>query len=142
MAYQTVADRGLFAHGFAMLGFPTETDADVKATLQVACNSRLHTAAFLTVIPYPGKELPVYVAQDAPDKLKGLVLVGGGLHQEPDQSVGAGRRGAVRLSASGLAPVLPESRPPGAHCARLSESMISPILYAYVFASCHRGTFR
>ena len=48
-------NRGVFAHGFAMLGFPTETEEDMKATLEVACNSRLHTAAFFTVIPFPAR---------------------------------------------------------------------------------------
>ena len=65
-------DRGVFAHGFAMLGFPTETEEDMKATLEVACNSRLHTAAFFTVVPYPGTELYTYVAKHTPEKLKGF----------------------------------------------------------------------
>jgi anaerobic magnesium-protoporphyrin IX monomethyl ester cyclase len=64
-------DRGVFAHGFAMLGFPTETEEDMQATLDVACDSRLHTAAFFTVVPYEGTELYDYVAKHAPDKLKG-----------------------------------------------------------------------
>jgi radical SAM superfamily enzyme YgiQ (UPF0313 family) len=65
-------DRGVFAHGTTMLGFPTETEEDMKATLEVACNSRLHTAAFFTAIPYPGTELYAYVAKHAPDKLRGF----------------------------------------------------------------------
>ena len=65
-------DRGVFAHGFAMLGFPTETEQDMKATLDVACNSRLHTATFFTVVPFPNTELYAYVAKHAPDKLKGV----------------------------------------------------------------------
>ncbi len=65
-------DRGVFAHGFTMLGFPTETEEDMQATLDVACNSRLHTAGFFSVIPYPGTELYAYVAKNAPDKLKGF----------------------------------------------------------------------
>ena len=65
-------DRGVFAHGFTMLGFPTETEEDMQATLDVACNSRLHTATFFTVIPFPNTELYAYVAKHAPDKLKGV----------------------------------------------------------------------
>jgi anaerobic magnesium-protoporphyrin IX monomethyl ester cyclase len=65
-------DRGVYAHGFMMLGFPTETEEDMKATLDVACNSRLHGAGFFSVIPYPDTELYAYVAKHAPDKLKGL----------------------------------------------------------------------
>ncbi len=65
-------DRGVFAHGFTMLGFPTETEADMQATLDVACNSRLHTATFLTVILFPNTDLYGYLAKNAPDKLKGF----------------------------------------------------------------------
>jgi anaerobic magnesium-protoporphyrin IX monomethyl ester cyclase len=65
-------DRGVFAHGFAMLGFPTETKEDMQATLEVACNSRLHTASFFTVIPFPNTELYAYVAKNEPAKLKGV----------------------------------------------------------------------
>ena len=65
-------DRGVFAHGFTMLGFPTETEEDMQATLDVACNSRLHTATFFTVVPFPGTELYDYVAEHAPEKLKGI----------------------------------------------------------------------
>jgi radical SAM superfamily enzyme YgiQ (UPF0313 family) len=65
-------DRGVFAHGFTMLGFPTETAEDMKATLEVACNSRLHTATFFTVVPFPNTELYAYVAKNAPDKLRGV----------------------------------------------------------------------
>jgi hypothetical protein len=44
----------------------------MQATLDVACNSRLHTASFFTVIPFPNTELYAYVAKNAPDKLKGV----------------------------------------------------------------------
>jgi radical SAM superfamily enzyme YgiQ (UPF0313 family) len=69
---QWATDRGVFAHGFTMLGFPTETEEDMQATLDVACNSRLHTATFFTVIPFPNTELHAYVATNAPDRLKGI----------------------------------------------------------------------
>jgi radical SAM superfamily enzyme YgiQ (UPF0313 family) len=65
-------DRGVYAHGFMMLGFPTETEEDMQATLDVACSSRLHGAGFFSVIPYPDTELYAYVAKHAPDKLKDL----------------------------------------------------------------------
>jgi anaerobic magnesium-protoporphyrin IX monomethyl ester cyclase len=65
-------DRGVFAHGFTMLGFPTETEEDMKATLDVTCNSRLHTSTFFTVIPFPNTELYAYVAKNAPDRLEGI----------------------------------------------------------------------
>jgi radical SAM superfamily enzyme YgiQ (UPF0313 family) len=65
-------DRGVFAHGFAMLGFPTETEEEMEMTLEVACNSRLHSASFFTVIPFPGTELYASVKEISPDKLKDI----------------------------------------------------------------------
>jgi anaerobic magnesium-protoporphyrin IX monomethyl ester cyclase len=65
-------DRGVYAHGFAMLGFPTETEEEMEMTLEVACNSRLHSASFFTVVPFPGTELYATVEKTAPDKLKNI----------------------------------------------------------------------
>jgi anaerobic magnesium-protoporphyrin IX monomethyl ester cyclase len=69
-AVQWATDRGVFSHGYTMLGFPTETEEDMQATLDVVCNSRLHTAVFFAVIPYPNTDLYAYLAKNAPDKLK------------------------------------------------------------------------
>jgi len=66
-------DRGVFAHGFTMLGFPTETEEELRMTLDVACESRLHTATFFTVIPYPNTELYRMVEATAPEKLTRVV---------------------------------------------------------------------
>ncbi len=65
-------DRGVYAHGFVLLGFPTETEEDMRASLDVICNSRLHGATFYSLIPYPGTDLYAYVAKHTPDKLKRL----------------------------------------------------------------------
>ena len=65
-------DRGVYAHGFAMLGFPTETEEEMEMTLEVACNSRLHSASFFTVVPFPGTELYATVQETTPDKLKDI----------------------------------------------------------------------
>jgi radical SAM superfamily enzyme YgiQ (UPF0313 family) len=48
---------GVFGNGFAMLGFPTETEAEMRMTIDVMCNSRMNTAQFFTVTPFPGTEL-------------------------------------------------------------------------------------
>jgi len=63
---------GVFANGFAMLGFPTETEEDLKQTLDVACNSKLHTASFFTVMPFPNTRLYDEVMRTHPEKLVGL----------------------------------------------------------------------
>ncbi len=54
---------GLLAHGFFMLGFPGETRDEVRATIDWALASKLHTAAFFLVCPFEGTALSdAYVA--------------------------------------------------------------------------------
>ncbi len=48
---------GILSHGFFMLGFPTETREEVMATIEWACASKLHTAAFYLVCPFEGTPL-------------------------------------------------------------------------------------
>lgn len=65
-------DRGVYANGFAMLGFPTETAADMEMTVQAACESTLHTASFFTVTPFPGTELYDVAMRTKPHELMKL----------------------------------------------------------------------
>ena len=51
------ADAGMFIRGFFMLGFPTETEKELKATIDFACKSRIHEALFFIVNPFGGTEL-------------------------------------------------------------------------------------
>ncbi len=48
---------GIFIHGFFMLGFPGETEAQIRDTINFACRSRLHTAGFALLSPFPGTEV-------------------------------------------------------------------------------------
>ncbi len=64
--------KGVFANGFAMLGFPTETEEDLQRTLDVASDSKLHTASFFTVMPFPNTRLYDVVMQETPEKLAGI----------------------------------------------------------------------
>ncbi|HOO56862.1 MAG TPA: radical SAM protein [bacterium] len=48
---------GIFCNGFFMAGFPTETEPELKSTLNFAVKSPLDTAHFLKVTPYEGTEL-------------------------------------------------------------------------------------
>ncbi len=43
---------GIFCQGFFMLGFPTETRAELRATIDFACRSELHAAVFLVVTAF------------------------------------------------------------------------------------------
>jgi radical SAM superfamily enzyme YgiQ (UPF0313 family) len=48
---------GMFVRGFFMLGFPTETEQELKATINFACKSKLHDTRFFLVNPFGGTEL-------------------------------------------------------------------------------------
>lgn len=66
---ERAVDHGVFSNGFAMLGFPTETKEDMQMTLDVACNSPLHTASFFTVTPFPNTELYNTAMTNCPEQL-------------------------------------------------------------------------
>jgi len=68
-AVEMAVKRGVFAYGFQMFGFPTETLEEARQTIDVACESRLHAALFYRVMPYPNTELYNIVKRDRPDKL-------------------------------------------------------------------------
>ena len=58
--------RGMSTTGFFMVGFPTETVEELKATVNFALTSKLTIAAFYTVIPQPGTPLyPIAEAENA-----------------------------------------------------------------------------
>ncbi len=48
---------GFFLGGFFIMGFPDETEAEVWETIRFACRSRLHTANFFILTPFPNTEL-------------------------------------------------------------------------------------
>jgi len=51
------AKQGVMVHGAFMLGFPSETEEEMQATIDWAADSAFHTAAFFRVIPFKGTEL-------------------------------------------------------------------------------------
>jgi radical SAM superfamily enzyme YgiQ (UPF0313 family) len=51
------AARKIFTFGYFMLGFPTETEAEVKETINYAMKSELHAASFFYLNPFPNTEL-------------------------------------------------------------------------------------
>ncbi len=50
-------NEGMFLRGFFMLGFPTETEEEIKATIDFACKSKIHEVLFFLVNPFGGTEL-------------------------------------------------------------------------------------
>lgn len=54
---------GMYVRGFFMLGFPSETEEEIKATIDFACKSKMHGALFFLVNPFGGTELSKQVEQ-------------------------------------------------------------------------------
>jgi len=66
----------IMADGFFMVGFPGETREEIEMTLDYALNSRMHSANFWFVTPFPGTELhkqAVEMGLDVPDLAEGLL---------------------------------------------------------------------
>ena len=55
-----------------MLGFPTETEEEMKQTIDVTCGSAPHTVSFFTVTPFPNTPLYDFVMKTHPEKLAGI----------------------------------------------------------------------
>ncbi len=67
------ASLGVVCNGFAMMGFPTETEEDLRMTIDVTCGSRLHTVSFFTTTPFPNTEMYRLAQEKFPERLQGLV---------------------------------------------------------------------
>jgi anaerobic magnesium-protoporphyrin IX monomethyl ester cyclase len=52
-----VSKRGMIATGYFIMGFPTETEQDIKMTIDFAKSSRLNVASFFYLNPFPGTEV-------------------------------------------------------------------------------------
>lgn len=64
------ASLGVLSNGFAMMGFPTETEADLEMTIDVTCRSRLHTVSYFTTTPFPNTEMYRLAEKQFPDRLR------------------------------------------------------------------------
>lgn len=68
-ALEITASKRVYTNGFLMLGFPTETEAEMEETIRIATDSPLHTASFFTVTPFPNTGLYEYAKTHFPEKL-------------------------------------------------------------------------
>lgn len=98
-----VAKRRIFIHSNFMLGFPTETEEELRMTIDMACQADFHTASFFIVTPYPGTELYDIVKKDHPEKLdkidfsmRNSVTVRTNLTDLPDEVLYGYQRQAAR----------------------------------------------
>ena len=69
-AINAAEDRGITVGGFFMLGFPTESVEEMKATIDFALKSKLSYASFFTVTPQPETPLYPLAEQESPDALR------------------------------------------------------------------------
>ncbi len=63
------ASLGIVANGFAMMGFPTETEEDLRMTIDVTCRSKLHTVSYFTTTPFPNTEMYRMAEEKFPERL-------------------------------------------------------------------------
>lgn len=61
--------RGVYGQGFAMMGFPGETEEDLQMTVDAACSSKLHTLSVFIATPYPNTPLHEYAQKHNPEAL-------------------------------------------------------------------------
>jgi len=74
-AVEASVARRIFTNAFCMLGFPTETEDEMRQTIRVACDAAFHTGSFFSVTPYPNTLLYEQVKASHPDRLAGLDYV-------------------------------------------------------------------
>jgi anaerobic magnesium-protoporphyrin IX monomethyl ester cyclase len=67
-----LVSKRIFTFGFVMMGFPTETEEDLKQTLEVTCRSKLHTATIFTLTPFPGTRIYDIISKNNAEKLKNI----------------------------------------------------------------------
>ncbi len=83
-AIEKTAEAGIITRGFFMLGFPTETEAELRRTAEYAKASALTGATFFTVVYFPGTRLydmaraMGYFQDDGYDVRRDYVQVGEG----------------------------------------------------------------
>ncbi len=51
------AKQGISTGGFFMLGFPDETEEEMRMTIDFALKSKFHTASFFILTPFPGTKM-------------------------------------------------------------------------------------
>ncbi|MBX7166443.1 MAG: B12-binding domain-containing radical SAM protein [Pirellulales bacterium] len=70
-----MAQRGVVVKGFFMIGFPTETVDEIKATINWAIDSQLTHAGFFQVVPQPGTPLYEQAKRENETALEKMILL-------------------------------------------------------------------
>jgi len=61
------AAEGIYTNGFFMLGFPSETEAEVRSTVDFACSTKLHSMSAYIFVPFPNSEIYDEIAASKPN---------------------------------------------------------------------------
>ncbi|MEQ9379365.1 MAG: radical SAM protein [Pirellulales bacterium] len=69
-AVKWMTERDILVKGFFMIGFPTETLDEIKATIDFACKSDLTFAGFFHVVPQPGTPIHEWAKKENPAALE------------------------------------------------------------------------
>lgn len=67
-----MSSKRIFTQGFMMMGFPTETEEDLKQTLEVSCQSRLHVSTVFILTPFPNTKVYDIVMKNNPEKIRNI----------------------------------------------------------------------
>jgi radical SAM superfamily enzyme YgiQ (UPF0313 family) len=73
--------RRVFTSGFFMMGFPSETEEELRGTIDFALGSKLHAAYFFVVTPFAGTEMHAQVVDER--GIGAADLVGSGFFFRP-----------------------------------------------------------
>ena len=79
--------RNVFTAGFFMVGFPSETEEELRGTIGFALRSKLHAAYFFVVTPFAGTEMHAEVVDER--GLAAADLVGSGFFFRPRNNLSA-----------------------------------------------------
>lgn len=94
------ADSGIMTCGFFMQGFPTETEAEMRQTVEYAKASRLHQAFFFYANPFPGTKMaeifPVMETVDEADDRMGYNTLRVNLSDVPAETIKKINKAAYR----------------------------------------------
>jgi radical SAM superfamily enzyme YgiQ (UPF0313 family) len=79
------AAHNVFTSGFFMVGFPSETEQELNATIDFALGSKLHAAYFFVVTPFGGTEMHEHVVTTMSEAA--TELTGSGMYFRPTHNL-------------------------------------------------------
>lgn len=92
--------KGIISGGFFILGFPGETKQEMQATIDYAVKSRLLTASFFYLMPFPGTEISNMVPDTGNESKKldflDYTTISANLSDETDEVLSSMRKHAYR----------------------------------------------